>query len=510
MKKTKPYLLLSISIILLNIFMALIITLLPISASNRHGDGIYTFSVADGYATIIGITNNSINGKITIPSTLGNYPVMHIGDQAFIDCKKITEIYLPDTIKSIGNFAFKGCSDLKYINLPNGINTIGNGCFSECSSLESIVIPSSITEISAAAFSQCTALKKITIQSGVERIVSSAFVDCLSLESIHIPSSINDIAISSFSHCPAISSISVDNNNPIYHALGNCLIETESKMLLLGCKESSIPTDGSVISISPKAFYGCSELENINIPNTVASIGYGAFASCTNLTSVNIPNSVNNIEERAFEGCENLSNIQIDKNNTDYHTASDLIIETKSKTLIHGGKNGHIPADESVTNIAGYAFSLNNSLVSLQIPSHITDISPYAFYCCSNLSKVTFEEGSQLKALNSLVFYYCQNLYSVTFERNSQLNYIDSYAFHNCKKISSITIPEGTKFNSDVFIEYDKYPSINYLQTNNTSENNSDTSSGCNSNIIENKILLLIITLGTSVIYLKKRKHKRI
>jgi hypothetical protein len=115
----------------------------------------------------------------------------------------------------------------------------------------------------------------------------------------------------SFSNCSGLTSITVDYRNTNYHSDGNCLIKTSSKELILGCKNSIIPTDGSVTSIGDCAFSGCSGLTSITIPDRVTSIGWYAFKDCNSLVSINIPNSVTSIGWSAFAYCSSLTSITI-------------------------------------------------------------------------------------------------------------------------------------------------------------------------------------------------------
>lgn len=75
----------------------------------------------------------------------------------------------------------------------------------------------------------------------------------------------------------------------------------------------SIEIPDSVESIGDNAFYGCSKLSNIEIPESVTSIGDSAFDGCYKLNNIVIPDSVKSIENNTFLGCEALNNIVIPK-----------------------------------------------------------------------------------------------------------------------------------------------------------------------------------------------------
>ena len=86
------------------------------------------------------------------------------------------------------------------------------------------------------------------------RLNKGAFSGCSGLTNVTIPSSVTSIGNSAFSGCIGLEKISVVTGNPKYHSAGNCLIETKTKTLIFGCKNSIIPTDGSVTSIGNSAF----------------------------------------------------------------------------------------------------------------------------------------------------------------------------------------------------------------------------------------------------------------
>ena len=84
-----------------------------------------------------------------------------------------------------------------------------------------------------------------------------------------------------FGGCSGLTTITVDADNPIYDSRNNCnaIIETATKILLYGCKNTVIPS--SVTSIGENAFNGCKGLTSVTIPNSVTSIGYRAFYDCS-------------------------------------------------------------------------------------------------------------------------------------------------------------------------------------------------------------------------------------
>lgn len=100
-------------------------------------------------------------------------------------------------------------------------------------------------------------------------------------------------------------------NNDRYANVNKCLIDKNSKTLILGCNDSVIPSDSSVTSIGDYAFSGCTSLMSVVIPDSVTNIGNSAFSGCGSLTSVTIPDSVTSIGGSAFSSCSNLRSVTI-------------------------------------------------------------------------------------------------------------------------------------------------------------------------------------------------------
>ena len=240
------------------------------------------------------IANHLIKAKDNIK---GDYQIKQgtktIADYAFSWCSSLTSVTIPDSVTSIDGWAFKNCTSLTSITIPNSVTYIGGSAFRDCTSLTSVTIPSSVESISVSAFEGCTSLTSITIPSGVTSIDYWAFYNCTSLTNITIPDSVTSIGDDAFSNTAYYNNEANWENGVLY--IGNHLIKAKSDTV-----SGSYQIKQGTKIIADSAFYKCTSLISVTIPDSVTSIGGNAFKNCTDLTSVTIPDSVTSIGNVAF------------------------------------------------------------------------------------------------------------------------------------------------------------------------------------------------------------------
>ena len=451
---------------------------------------------------------------ITIPEG-----VTSIGDAAFDWCTSLTTITIPENsqLASIGSCAFYGCSSLTAITIPESVTSIGSSAFSGCSSLTAITLPESVTSIGNSVFDGCRGeltvncnilsvasydegafynsnFTKVTIGDKVTSIGDYAFYDCSSLKTVVNYSELDIIKGTTFygyvgyyadriiNIDEAIDNYAFKTIDGVHYLTGYIGADTEltlptnyggdkyqiGESAFFGCSDLTtitIPENSRLTSIGSCAFYGCSSLTAITIPESsqLTSIGEYAFYNCSNLTAITLPEGVTRIGSSAFSGCSNLTIITIPESVTSigyyaFYGCSSLtaIVIPEGVTSIGNyafsdcSSLTSITLPKSVTSIGNYAFSGCSNLININIPQSVTWVGVYAFYNCSSLTAINIPEG--VTSIRSYTFYGCSSLTEITIPEGSQLTSIGESAFYNCSSLTAINIHEGvTSIGSDAF-----------------------------------------------------------
>lgn len=328
------------------------------------------------------------------------YPVTTIVTNAFNKCSFLTSVTIPNSVTSIGKQAFYGCSALTEVTIPNSVTTIGYSAFYDCKHLNCLTIGNSVTSIDHQAFYGCSALKEITIPNSVTSIGDFAFNGCSSLNRLTIGNSVTSIGEFAFYGCSQLTEVTIPNsvtsiNSYAFHAcsgLGTLYFNAENCTKCGGRDMYD-------------KFYPAfpSNLKTLVIGEKVKTIPECAFYDCSYLTSVTIPNSVTSIGKFAFYGCSGLETLYFNAENCakcglEYNPA----FPSNLKTLVLG---------ENVNNIPDYAFKKCSGLNSVTIPNSVTTIGEEAFYGCSSMAEVTIPNSVTTIGINA--FQNCSYLNSV-------------------------------------------------------------------------------------------------
>ena len=385
-----------------------------------------------------------------------------VGNNVFFGCESLTSVTIPASVTNIGSQAFSGCKNLAEIRYEGdltawcGIDGLANvmtrgvSLYIDGEPLGSeLTIPDSVTSVKYGTFLGCTGLTSVVVGDNVTSISEGAFSGCSSLESITLPFVGNNADGTSAGLFGYIFGATEYVGGTTVRQVYN---DRESVYCIPSRLRSVTLTGGN---IPQSAFYGCSMLTSVNMPETLSDIGSYAFSGCTGLTSVTIGNSVESMGSHAFYGCTGLTSVYYTGDIAGWCGIDGLgnMMKRGITLYIDGQKlEGELVIPDSVTEIKSYAFYNCSGLTSVTIGAGVTSIGSCAFEDCTGLTSVAI--GDSVTSIGVFAFSGCTGLTSVAIGNSVKI--IGSDAFRNCYKLvevyntSSLYITAGSSDNGYV------------------------------------------------------------
>ncbi len=402
-----------------------------------------TTNYNDGKLQYYGYEVKSIKDKniteITIPISFNNEPVFAIGPcafenctnlktviftpdcqinsiqhSAFLNCIKLENLMLPESLTTINQYAFENCKNLKKITVPNNVKYFDSLAFINCNNIATVSAPAeivknipqqSLTELEIISntaddmnnvCTNCTTLKTVKIADGVTVIGTDAFYNCNSLESIELPDSITEIGSSAFSGCTSLKKIKIPDNVTKINDWAFYCCTALTGTIILG---------DNITKIGNYAFYECKNISGINGGKNITFIGDHAFFNCAKLISIGIEEKTEYIGDFAFAYCTNLEYI--------YWNATDCKVYNNQTVFQDCYKISKIDFTENVKTIP--AMFSNLGIYFLTLPSSLTNISDNAFSNCKKLIEICNKSSLNIEtesSANGRVAEYAKNVYT--------------------------------------------------------------------------------------------------
>ena len=194
-----------------------------------------------------------------------------------------------------------------------------------------------------------------------------------------------------------------------------------------------------------------SPLESIDIPKSVVNIGDGCFFGCKNLQAINIPKDshLEVVGSACFGRCNKLESISFPKSLKEFRGYLEKE-PVNREVKVFGGtffecknlRSVFIPEDCKLEYLPMFCLKECYNLVEITLPSSLKVLGEWCFKDCSSLTNIMLPEGTEV--LGTCCFGFCEALESINLP--STLREIESYCFSNCHKLQGkLVVPEGVE-----------------------------------------------------------------
>ncbi len=353
---------------------------------------------------------------------------------------------------TVEEYAFYDCNDLTELAFEEGsrVSELGEGAFKDCGYLAEITIPGSMTFVGDEAFANCGMDDgwsiSVTIEGGSNALElgNGVFSGC-TIYTLRIPA--NVVLSPDFMNGLDVETILPAEGHPTLQADDNALYILDDEgnketLLRYQSYDSEFAVPDGVKAIAANAFYGSYSIDSVTIPDSVTAIGERAFYN-TGLGSVTFTGTGSaplTIGDYAFYSTELTALVLPDRpvaiGAYAFAEIVDYYDDPCTTTIDLGG----------TTTVGDYAFYRTGSGVALTVPATVTSIGDHAFegsgdsFPTNYISSVSFESGSALKTIGAYAF---SRSYLSSFCVPASVESIGAYAFYYCTRLTSLTFEEG-------------------------------------------------------------------
>lgn len=388
------------------------------------------YKLADITGNVKSVAEGSFQNCMALQGITITYDTT-IEDYAFDNCLALKTISLPSNLQSIGAYAFRYCSALTNLTLPSSLTTIGTGSFMNCSGFKNIALPSRVSTIGNQAFQGCTGLESITLPTSLTTIGDNAFMMCVKLNNVVIPENVTSLGANAFLATQSLANLTI--NSP------------------------AIANPATAYGPSKNLRHTFPAVANLTIGEKVTALGANAFNGSTTLAKLTLSAPFKTMDVTSFEGCTNLTDVTINGNafaSYSWTTSNNIHNRLPYITDLTFGPNVttvsgyafYVVKDETTPlqhlsflgnpTIGTSSFVRSKELSS--ITGSVKSVSLYSFSECEKLPSITITDDVNIE---QDAFSGCKSLVSVDLP--SSVTEFGMYAFNGCTSLQEINIPAG-------------------------------------------------------------------
>ena len=342
---------------------------------------------------------------------------------------KIERVTISPGVTQLPDGLFEGCAAMNWLKIPEGVEEIRSATLAGCSGLKTLVLPDSVKRIAPGAFDDCPALEEMTMPKGLvdfrlsdipERVLKSwdlpydsnglliwegVLLDCANKTVVElvIPTGVVGIASGVLSKLYKLTSVVLPEG---LLEIGEGAFENDTKL-----KDVSFPD--SLLRVGDRAFASCLSLTGATFGSKLREVGSGVFAECSKIMTLSLPGTLESVGDGAFADIESLTEVTVPTHLRPLKQILPKAYESIADVTVSEGSP--FVCDEMFCGLSG--------IVSVRVPSSVTNVGARAFSACGGLVRLTFADGG--------------------------LRTIGAQAFANCPKLAALDLPETVEAIAD-------------------------------------------------------------